>query len=97
MPTSMRKLLRAAEDNGWDLNGKGLTLCLRLDKPEDEMAMPLYVTYQLGKTTTGKVSARFMSAGTATLKRLGPKDVLAVIADPTLAHEPWEYEETVSE
>lgn len=93
LPTSIRKILRAAEDNGWELNGKGLSLAIRLDHPTDEIAIPLYVTYSVGKTGTGKVSARFMSAATATLKKLGPRDVLAVLADPTLEHSEWEYEE----
>lgn len=84
---NVRKVLAAAADNGWALHGSGATFCIRLDHPSDDLAVPVFVTWQLAPSEkTGKLSWRFMSAGTATLHQLNSKDVLTYLADPTVIY-----------
>lgn len=83
---AVKKLILAAEENGWQLNPPGVTCCFRLNHPSDELAQPVYVTYALGRSPTGKLSWRFMSAATAGLVPLKGQDLLAYLADPTIAY-----------
>jgi mannose/cellobiose epimerase-like protein (N-acyl-D-glucosamine 2-epimerase family) len=86
LPANARKVVEAAESHGWELNGKGASFCLRLDHPSDDLAVPFYITWQVGETAKGALSFRYMSAATATLQPLSAGDVLEYLADPTLIH-----------
>src|SRR5262249_51124734 len=86
----MLKVIAAAEEQGWT-TGR-ISVCVRLSKPDDKperddsVAFPFYATWELtGWTPTGKPSWHFKSAGTAALQPLSQTDVLAYLADPTLA------------
>jgi hypothetical protein len=79
-------VIKAAEENGWQLNGKGATFALRLDHPTDELAVPFYICWQVGETAKGALSFRYMSAATATLQPLSAGDALEYLADPTVIY-----------
>src|SRR5215469_18082462 len=99
LPGNVRKVIEAAAANGWQANGQGFTFCMRLDKPQDELAFPVYVTWQVGTTPKGATSFRFWNSGTATLQKLSASDLLAYLADPTLiwpAEEGQESEESAA-
>ena len=82
----VRKTLQTAIDGGWQLNQPGMTLCLRLNHPTDEMAMPVYVTWVVGTTPKGKVSIKHFSSGTQGLNKLSGADLLEYLQDPTVAY-----------
>ena len=42
LPASITKMLNAAQAEGWELHGKGATICFRLDRAEDELDLPVY-------------------------------------------------------
>lgn len=86
LPSRVKKVLDIAEQEGWHLNAKGATFCMRFDKDDDELAVPFYVTWQLGRTEKGNLSWRFMSAGTATLQPMSPDDVIEYMKDPTVIY-----------
>lgn len=86
LPLPVRKVLRAAEDHGWKLNPPGLTLALRLNHPEDILAQPVYITWQVGRTPTGKLSMKHYSCGTQGLQPLSGKDLLEYLADPSVIY-----------
>ena len=86
MPLAIKKVLKAAEENGWELNKPGVTICLRLNKPDDPdgIAAPIYVSWVLKRTPTGKLGLGFDSCSTASLVPLRPADILEYLADPTV-------------
>lgn len=84
MPPAVKKVLKAAEENGWELNRPGMTLCLRFNHPTDELASPLYISWVLKRTPTGKLGLGFDSCSTASLVPLRPADVLEYLSDPTV-------------
>jgi hypothetical protein len=86
LPSHVRKVAEVATEHGWQLNGKGATLCLRLDHPDDELALPFYITWQLGETPKGALSCHYMSAATVTLQPLSIGDALEYLKDPTLIY-----------
>ena len=86
LPPSVRKVIDTAVDNGWELNPPGMTLCLRLNKTDDDLAQPVYITWVVGRTPKGKLSFRFMSCGTAGLIPLSGADLLEYLADVTTAY-----------
>lgn len=86
LPAPVRKVLAVAGETGWELNGKGLSISLRLDHPTDDLGVPVYITWQLGTTPGGKVSCRFMSSGTATLQPLSVDDFMEYLRDPTIIY-----------
>lgn len=97
LPAKVKSILQAADDHGWELNGKGASFCIRLDHPTDEFAVPVYITWQLGRTPKGSLSWRFMSAGTATLQPMSLDDVLNYLKDPTILYPTVLYSEGESE
>lgn len=86
LPSSVRKTLETADENGWQLNKPGMTLALRLNHPTDELAMPCYISWQVALTAAGKPSMRFVSAGTRGLHSLKGKELLEYLADPTIVY-----------
>lgn len=86
LPANVRKVIQAAEENGWQLNGKGASFALRLDHPTDELARPFYITWQVGETAKGALSFRYMSAATDTLQPLSAGDVIDYLNDPTVIY-----------
>ena len=90
---AIRRVIDAAVENGWELNKPGMTLCLRLNHPSDELAMPVYVSWVVGRTAKGKLSFRFDSCCTSGLDSLSGADLLEYLADPTVVYpEPEESE-----
>lgn len=90
LPSEIRKVLESAAADGWQLHGKGASIAFRLDKEDDELALPLYLFWQIGKTPTGRVSFRAGSAGTPIMAPMSIADAIAYMADPTLI---WPDEE----
>ena len=84
IPASVRKVLRTAVDNGWQLNKPGMTIALRFDHPSLENAWPVYITWAIGRTAKGKVSWRFNSCGTRSLVSLSGAELLEYLEDPEL-------------
>jgi hypothetical protein len=94
LPPRVAKVLDTAAANGWVPNGKGITLCVRLDHPTDEDAVPFYVTWQLAISPEGKRSWRFWNAGAANFQPLNYSDVLTYLADPSVIWPELPTEET---
>lgn len=90
LPGAITKVLEAAEAEGWQFHGKGASIAFRLDKEGDELALPLYLTWQIGKTPGGKVSFRAGNAGTPIMAPMSVADAIEYMADPTLI---WPTEE----
>lgn len=86
LPASVRKVIDAAIENGWELNAPGVTLCLRLNHPTDDIAQPVYVTWTVGRTAKGNLSFRFMSCGTRGLVPLSGADLLEYLEDATVGY-----------
>jgi hypothetical protein len=86
MPHSVRKVIDTATANGWQLNRPGVTIALRLNHPTDTLADPVYVTWVVGRTKSGKLSFRFGSCSTRGLVPLKGSDLLEYLADPTVAY-----------
>lgn len=86
LPPAIRKVIDTAIANGWELNPPGMTVCLRLNHPSDPVADPVYATWSVGRTKTGKLSYRFDSCCTRGLQPLSGSDLLDYLADPTLGH-----------
>ena len=82
LPATARRVLKAAQENGWVLNGRGLTMVMRLDKPDDEQAVPFYATWQYTFDAAGKGSWRFVNANAANWQPLTFHDVFTVLKDP---------------
>lgn len=86
LPANIRKTIDIAIDNGWELNPPGMTLCLRLNHPTDELAQPVYVSWVVGLTPKGSTSFRFMSCSTRGLVPLSGADLLEYLQDPTTVY-----------
>jgi hypothetical protein len=86
LPPRVRKILDTAKAEGWQLNGKGATFALRFDKPDDVLAVPFFMMWQLVPGTEGKLSWRFMNAATATLQPLNYNDALKYLQDTTVIY-----------
>lgn len=86
LPASVRRVIDTAIKNGWELNAPGVTLTLRLNHPSDELAVPVYVTWAVGRTPKGNLSFRVDSCGTRGLVPLSGKDLLEYLEDPTIAY-----------
>jgi hypothetical protein len=86
MPVQVRKVINAAIEHGWELNKPGMTLALRLNHPTDELADPVYITWTVGRTPTGRLSFKFMSCATRGLVPLSGADLLEYLEDPTVAY-----------
>src|ERR1700761_5890221 len=83
---AVRKTIQTAIDSGWELNSPGLTLALRLNHPTDDLALPVYITWTVGRTPKGKLSLRAFSCGTQGLRKLSGADLLEYLQDPTVAY-----------
>lgn len=86
LPANIRKVVNTALENDWELNKPGVTIALRLNHPKDELADPVYITWVVGRTASGKISYRFDSCGTRGLVPLSGADLLEYLADPTVAY-----------
>lgn len=86
LPAQVRKVIDAAVSNGWELNKPGMTLALRLNHPTDDLADPVYITWTVGRTPTGRLSFKFMSCSTRGLVPLSGADLLEYLADPTTVY-----------
>lgn len=94
LPPNARKVLEAAEAGGWEPNGKGTSLVIRLDHPTDPDAVPFFVSWLLYTSPEGKRSWRFYNAAAANLQSMSFKDVLTYLADPTVIWPEFPEEET---
>lgn len=86
LPATARKVIDTATANGWELNLPGMTLCLRLNHPSDELAQPVYVTWVVGRTQQGRMSFKFFSCATRGLVPLSGADLLEYLVDPTVTY-----------
>lgn len=86
LPAQVRKVIDTAIAQGWELNKPGMTLCLRLNHLTDELAQPVYISWVVGRTPTGKQSFKFMSCGTKGLVPLSGADLLVYLEDPTVIY-----------
>ena len=86
LPFQVRKTIDTAIEAGWQLNGPGMTLALRLNHPTDDLAQPVYITWVVGRTPKGNLSFRFDSCGTRGLVPLSGADLLEYLDDPTVIY-----------
>lgn len=86
LPANVTKVIQTAISNDWQLNGKGFTVALRLDKPTDPLAQPFYIMWDVGSTAKGAISFRFGNAATVGLQPLSAADVLTYLKDPTVIY-----------
>lgn len=85
LPASIRKVLEAAQGEGWDLHGKGATIAFRLDRAQDDLDLPCYVQWEIGVTPKGAQSFRSGKGGVPHAA-LSASDVLEYLADPTTVY-----------
>lgn len=86
VPPNVQKILDAAEDNGWSQNPY-ISLVLRLAKPEDPMAKPFFMKWELaGRTPKGKLSWRFAGARASNGQPLTIEDALVYLEDPSVIY-----------
>lgn len=102
LPAQVRKVIDAAIENGWTLNKPGMTLALRLNHPTDELAQPVYITWVVSRTPTGRLSFKHDSCGTKGLHPLSGADLIEYLKDPTVVYPvedepPWDTEEPLSQ
>lgn len=84
LPAGVKKIIDAAESEGWELNGKGVTLAIRLDRGEP-WDLPAYVCWQVGVTPTGKVSFTSGKGGTMN-QPLTATEMIDYLSDPTVVY-----------
>lgn len=87
LPIAVRRVIDTALENNWQLNKPGMTVALRLNHPTDNLAMPVYITWTVGRTPKGALSFRFMSCGTQGLHKLSGADLLEYLKDPTVVYD----------
>lgn len=85
LPASIRKALDLAEAEGWQLHGKGATIAFRLDRGEDELDLPAYAIWEIGKTPKGAISFRSGKGGVPHMK-LSTSDLTEYLQDPTVVY-----------
>jgi hypothetical protein len=83
LPARVRKVLEQAQENGWVLNGKGLTMAIRLDKPDDPDAVPFCALWTWTLGDKGKGSWRFSGACAANWQPMNFADIFTVLEDPS--------------
>jgi hypothetical protein len=82
----VRKILESAEANGWSENA-ATTLVIRLHKPDDSLAKPFFLRWDLvGRTAKGKPSWRFQGARAAIGQALNLADALLYLEDTAVIH-----------
>lgn len=86
LPAQVRKVIDTATVNGWELNQPGLTIALRLNHPTDELAQPVYITWAVSRSPTGRMSFKFFSCGTRGMVQLTGSDLLEYLVDPTITY-----------
>lgn len=89
-------IIDQAEELGWTV-GK-VSLCVRLSKPEDGLALPFYATFVVNGRTpkTGKVSWSFFGAMAKNNQPLSEDDIAIYLANPEVIW-PEPPEETTEE
>lgn len=83
MPPNAKKLLRLAEENGWQLNGPGATLVIRLTR---EDAQPFYAGWQLKEGRWTFWNCRYLDPRSG-LGKLTMSDAFVYLQDPTVIQE----------
>lgn len=86
LPAAVRKVIDTAIANGWELHKPGMSMVLRLNHPTDDLADPVYVSWVVGRTPTGRLSFRFDGCSTRGLVPLSGPDLLEYLADPTVVY-----------
>lgn len=86
LPIAARKVIDKALEGGWELNPPGMTVCLRLSHPTDDLGVPVYVAWAVKRTPTGRIGFTFVGASTASLIPLRPAEVLDYLEDPSAAY-----------
>jgi hypothetical protein len=82
----VRKILDAAEANGWTENG-ATTLVIRLSKPGDPLAKPFFLKWDLtGRTAKGKPSWRFAGARARNGQAMNLSDALLYLEDTSVIY-----------
>lgn len=92
---NLYRVLEVADEQGWSFN-PCLSVVLRLAKPEDQLARPFFMRWDLaGRTSKGKPSWRFAGARAANGQALTIADALIYLTDTSVIYpEPPEQEET---
>lgn len=85
-PRAVEKILDAAIQHGWTEN-PAITLVVRLSRPQDELALPFFMRWDLvGRTPTRKLSWRFQGARAANGQPLTVDDALLYMQDPSVIY-----------
>ena len=84
LPKTVERVLKTAQENGWVLNGKGMTMVIRLDKPDDPDAVPFYCSWQLVIAKDGQRRWQFTGAAAANWQPLTFHDVFTYLKDPSV-------------
>jgi hypothetical protein len=85
LPATIRGTLEHAAEHGWELHGQGATIAFRLDRSQDELDMPVYASWEIGNTPTGKPSWRAGKGGIPT-RPLAISDVKEYLEDPSVGY-----------
>ncbi len=86
LPPAVQRTIDAAAEHGWELGGPGLTFTVQFVKPSDPLALPVYASWAVGRSDSGKLSFRFQSSGTSGLQPLNSRDLIAYLQDPTVVY-----------
>ena len=85
LSANVRKVLDAAEEHGWSEN-PAVSVVIRLAKPEDKLARPFFMRWDLTRTPEGKRSWRFQGARANNGQPLNYRDCLVYLADPSVIY-----------
>jgi hypothetical protein len=79
------KVLAVAEENGWTEND-AISLVIRLNKPDDSLARPFFMRWDLHRGEGGKRSWRFQGARASNGQALNLGDALVYLEDTSVIH-----------
>ena len=91
LPRTVERTLREAEANGWIIRGRGPTLVIPLDKPDDENAVPFYCRWILVRAKDGTRRWQFDGAAAANWQPMTFHDIFTYLKDPSVI---WPEETT---
>jgi hypothetical protein len=87
LPPRVVKLLKSAVDNGWEANAPGITFRVRLTKPDDDLALPFFIGWDLYlNPETAKWSWRFSGARAKNGQPMNFNDVFTYLEDPSVIY-----------
>lgn len=97
LPIGPRKVLKKALECGWQVNPPGGTFVIRLNHPTDDLAEPVYMSWVVRRTPSGKVGFSFDSCGTRGLHSLRPSEIEDYLEDPSSIYPTVEELETAAD